>query len=312
MANDQRVISITDLSKIYKGGFQALDNVNLEIRQGEIFGLLGPNGAGKTTLISIIAGLSKATTGSVSVQGMDVVKDYKQVRRAIGLVQQEINADYFFSVSEIVAIQAGYFGIANPGPAVERTLKSLDLWDKRDTPGRKLSGGMKRRVMIAKALVHDPDILFLDEPTAGVDVELRDNLWSLIGDLKARGKTIILTTHYLEEAEQLADRIGLINKGKIVRVQDKKALLDEFGLAHVTLELDRTIADLPPAAKELHGKLEGTTLTVNHLVDADGVPTLQDVMGQLAQQNVRIKNVAFAKTSLNDIYRELINGRHAA
>ncbi|MDP2587428.1 MAG: ABC transporter ATP-binding protein [bacterium] len=310
MINDRRVISVADLSKVYKGGFRALDQVSLEITRGEVFGLLGPNGAGKTTLINIIAGLSKATSGSISVLGMDVVKDYREVRRAIGLVQQEINADYFFSVREIVAIQAGYFGIKNPGPAVERTLKSLNLWDKRDTSGRKLSGGMKRRVMIAKALVHDPDILFLDEPTAGVDVELRDNLWRLIGELKARGKTIILTTHYLEEAEQLADRIGLINQGRIIRVQDKASLLKEFGLAHVSLELDQAMGKLPPAAKELHGKLEGNTLTVNHLVDVDGVPTLQDLMAQLTEQNIRIKNVTFAKTSLNDIYRELINGEH--
>ena len=310
MINDRRVISVAGLSKVYKGGFRALDQVSLEITRGEVFGLLGPNGAGKTTLINIIAGLSKATSGSISVLGMDVVKDYREVRRAIGLVQQEINADYFFSVREIVAIQAGYFGIKNPGPAVERTLKSLNLWDKRDTSGRKLSGGMKRRVMIAKALVHDPDILFLDEPTAGVDVELRDNLWRLIGELKARGKTIILTTHYLEEAEQLADRIGLINQGRIIRVQDKASLLKEFGLAHVSLELDQAMSKLPPAAKELHGKLEGNTLTVNHLVDVDGVPTLQDLMAQLTEQNIRIKNVTFAKTSLNDIYRELINGEH--
>ena len=225
----ESVISIKNLNKTYKGGFVALKNVNLEIKKGEIFALLGPNGAGKTTMINIVSGLTKKTSGEVTVMGKDVVKDYQFTRQKIGLVQQEINSDPFFSIEEVVALQAGYFGIADPKEKVEEVLKSLSLWDKRKETGNKLSGGMKRRVMIAKAMVHDPEILFLDEPTAGVDIELRENLWKLIGKFKERRKTIILTTHYLEEAELLADRIGIISNGEIILVEDKKDLLDRHG-----------------------------------------------------------------------------------
>jgi len=223
------VIAIQNVSKTYANGFAALKDVSLDIAQGEIFGLLGPNGAGKTTLINIVAGLTKKTAGEVRVFGKDVEKDYQFTRRAIGLGQQEINADYYFTVEEMIRTQGGYFGIPPRHVPVERILKSLDLWDKRNANGRQLSGGMKRRVMVAKALVHDPEIVFLDEPTAGVDVELRGNLWQLIRDLKARGKTIILTTHYLEEAEELADRIGIIFDGKIAMVEETKALIKRYG-----------------------------------------------------------------------------------
>jgi len=223
------VISIKNLNKIYKGGFQALKDINLEIRKGEIFALLGPNGAGKTTLINIVAGLTARSAGEVLVLNSDVVKDYQFTRKNIGLVQQEINSDTFFNIEEVVTLQAGYFGIANPKPKVEEVLKELSLWDKRKEIGIRLSGGMKRRVMIAKAMVHDPEILFLDEPTAGVDIELRANLWGLIGRLKERCKTIILTTHYLEEAERLADRIGIINNGRLILVEEKEALLKKYG-----------------------------------------------------------------------------------
>lgn len=219
------VIEIKNLTKVYAGGLKALDDVSLEIRKGEIFGLLGPNGAGKTTLINIIAGLTKKTEGEVKVLGRDIERDYQFTRSKIGVVQQEINADQFFTVKETVSYQAGYFGISRPGKQVEGILKDLNLWDKKDATGRKLSGGMKRRVMIAKAMVHDPEILFLDEPTAGVDVELRENLWGLIRRLKQRARTIILTTHYLEEAEALADRIAIINHGRIVLVEEKEKLL---------------------------------------------------------------------------------------
>ena len=219
------VIAIKNLSKIYANGFQALKNINLEIHRGEIFGLLGPNGAGKTTLINIIAGLTRKTSGEALVLGKDVERDYRFTRSKIGLVQQEINNDFFFKVREIVKIQGGYFGVDNIDARVEDILKKVSLWDKRDESGRTLSGGMKRRVMIAKALVHDPEIIFLDEPTAGVDVELRANLWKVIRDLRDQGKTIILTTHYLEEAEELASRIAIINHGKIVLVEDKETLI---------------------------------------------------------------------------------------
>ncbi len=226
------VIRVKNLTKTYANGFQALKDINLEINRGEIFGLLGPNGAGKTTLINIITGLTRKTSGEVLVFGKDIEKDYRFTRSKIGLVQQEINNDFFFKIREIVKIQGGYFGANNLNAKVEDILKKVSLWDKRDQTGRTLSGGMKRRVMIAKALVHDPDIIFLDEPTAGVDVELRANLWSLVRSLRDQGRTIILTTHYLEEAEELADRIAIINHGQIVLVESKKDLIKHGSKLH--------------------------------------------------------------------------------
>ncbi|MDP3991344.1 MAG: ABC transporter ATP-binding protein [Candidatus Colwellbacteria bacterium] len=226
------VIKIKNLNKVYANGFQALQNIDLSIHKGEIFGLLGPNGAGKTTLINIIAGLTRKTSGEVSVLGRDVEKDYRFTRSKIGLVQQELNNDPFFKVREIVRLQAGYFGVPNPDDQVEDILKKVSLWEKRNQGGRTLSGGMKRRVMIAKALVHNPKIIFLDEPTAGVDVELRANLWNLVKSLRDQGKTIILTTHYLEEAEELADRVAIINHGQIVLVESKKDLIKHGSKLH--------------------------------------------------------------------------------
>ena len=223
---DPSVVSIKNLTKEYQTGVRALRDVSLDIRKGEIFGLLGPNGAGKTTLISIVAGLSKKTAGEVRVLGRDVEKDYRFTRAHIGLVPQEINQDPFFTVEEVLKFQAGYFGIRHPEAKVEEILRELNLLEKRKSRGSHLSGGMKRRGMIAKALVHDPAILFLDEPTAGVDVELRANLWSLVRRLKEEGRTIILTTHYLEEAEELADRIAIINNGQIVVVEEKAKLME--------------------------------------------------------------------------------------
>jgi len=223
----ESVLSIKNLSKTYKGGFEALKDVSLEVKKGEIFGLLGPNGAGKTTLINIVAGLTKRSSGEVLVMGKDVHKDYRFTRAKIGLVQQEISIDPFFSVLETVTLQAGYFGIANAGKQVKDVLEKLSLWDKRKNIGRELSGGMKRRVMIAKAMVHNPEVLFLDEPTAGVDIELRKNLWGIVRQLQDMGKTIILTTHYLEEAEDMADRIGIISSGRLILVEDKKRLLSD-------------------------------------------------------------------------------------
>jgi ABC-2 type transport system ATP-binding protein len=222
------VVSIRGVSKSF-GAFQALAGVDLDIERGEIFALLGPNGAGKTTLISVVAGLLRATTGTVTVLGRDVVKDYQFTRRAIGLVPQEINFDPFFNVEETLRIQAGYFGIRLSGARLEELLSALDLGAKRTTNSRALSGGMKRRLLIGKALVHEPRVLFLDEPTAGVDVELRRSLWRYVRTLRERGTTIVLTTHYLEEAEELADRVGVIDRGRLVVVEEKAALLARHG-----------------------------------------------------------------------------------
>jgi len=223
------VVKIKNLHKTYANKFEALKGVNLEIHRGEIFGLLGPNGAGKTTLINIITGLTKRTSGEVCVLGKDVDADFRFTRAKIGLVQQEINNDPFMKVKEIVEIQGGYYGLTNLGTRVDNILKMVQLYDKRNDIGRHLSGGMKRRVMIAKALVHDPEIIFLDEPTAGVDVELRATLWEVMRNLKREGKTIILTTHYLEEAEELSDRIAFINRGEIKVIEEKKSLIERHG-----------------------------------------------------------------------------------
>ena len=239
------------LSKTYKSGFQALKDINLEIRQGEIFALLGPNGAGKTTLISIICGIVNASAGKVLANGHDIVTDFRAARSLIGLVPQELTTDAFETVWATVNFSRGLFGLS-PNPAhIEKTLKALSLWDKKDSKIMQLSGGMKRRVLIAKALSHEPKILFLDEPTAGVDVELRRDMWQLVRDLRKTGVTIILTTHYIDEAEEMADRIGVINKGEIILVEDKKALMAKLGKKQITLHLDRAIKSIPKALAEI-------------------------------------------------------------
>lgn len=222
----KNAVEITNLTKVYKGGFVALQGISLSIHKGEIFALLGPNGAGKTTLINVIAGLAKRTSGDVLVLGKDVDKDYRFTRSKIGLVQQEISLEVGLNIFDSVQVQAGYHGLTDGKVRAEKALKELSLWDKRTQTSFALSGGMKRRVMIAKAMVHDPDILFLDEPTAGVDIELRESLWSMVSRLRDSGKTIILTTHYLEEAEAMADRIGIINNGRLVLLDTKKNLMD--------------------------------------------------------------------------------------
>lgn len=234
----ESAVSLKNLNKTYKSGHQALKDVTLDIPQGEIFALLGPNGAGKTSLINIVCGLSTKTSGEVRVLGKDPVKDFRFTRSKLGLVQQEINNDPFMSIREIIKVQGGYYGLTNLDDKVTEILATVELADKAKTNARFLSGGMKRRVMIAKALIHDPEIIFLDEPTAGVDVELRTNMWNVIRDLKRRGKTIILTTHYLEEAEELADRIAFINKGEIVLVEEAKALLARYGTKLQDIYLD--------------------------------------------------------------------------
>src|SRR6187399_2498973 len=241
----QSIISVANLTKTYASGFQALKNVNLEIRRGEIFALLGPNGAGKTTLISIICGIVNPTEGVVLVDGKNIVKDYRVARSLIGLVPQELTTDAFESVWATVSFSRGLFGKpANPAH-IEKTLKSLSLWDKKDSRVMTLSGGMKRRLLIAKALSHEPQVLFLDEPTAGVDVNLRRDMWELVRKLRASGVTIILTTHYIDEAEEMADRIGVIRKGEIILVEDKVELMHKLGQKQLTLHLVQPLTDVP-------------------------------------------------------------------
>src|SRR6266702_5833483 len=246
----QPVISVSNLTKTYSSGLHALKDINLQIRPGEIFALLGPNGAGKTTLISIICGIVNPTHGVVLADGHDIIRDYRAARSKIGLVPQELTTDAFETVWDTVKFSRGLFGKA-PDPAyLEKVLRDLSLWDKRDSKIITLSGGMKRRVMIAKALSHEPRILFLDEPTAGVDVELRKGMWDVVRTLQASGVTIILTTHYIQEAEEMADRIGVINKGEIILVEDKAALMRKLGGKRLTLHLQQAIAAIPPALSD--------------------------------------------------------------
>ena len=241
----QSIITISNLSKTYATGFQALKSINLEIRRGEIFGLLGPNGAGKTTLISIICGIVNPGEGSVTVDGHDIVRDFRATRAMIGLVPQELTTDAFATVWQTVSFSRGLFG-KKPNPAhIEKVLKDLSLWDKKDSKIVQLSGGMKRRVLIAKALAHEPDVLFLDEPTAGVDVELRKDMWQLVRGLRASGVTIILTTHYIDEAEEMADRIGVINKGELILVEEKTELMRKLGKKQLRLYLQAPLETLP-------------------------------------------------------------------
>src|SRR5476649_2200048 len=244
-ATSASIVSISGLSKTYAGGFQALKRIDLEIRRGEIFALLGPNGAGKTTLISIICGIVKASEGSVTADGHDIVRDYRAARSKIGLVPQELSTDAFETVWATVKFSRGLFG-KPPNPAhLEKVLRDLSLWDKKDSKIMTLSGGMKRRVLIAKALSHEPKILFLDEPTAGVDVELRRDMWRMVRDLRDTGVTIILTTHYIEEAEEMADRVGVISKGELILVEDRKELMRKLGKKRLTLTLTAPLAQIP-------------------------------------------------------------------
>ncbi|MGH6712825.1 MAG: ABC transporter ATP-binding protein, partial [Bradyrhizobium sp.] len=257
------IISVANLSKTYGSGFKALNNVNLDIRRGEIFALLGPNGAGKTTLISIICGIANLTEGRVAVNGFDINNDYRAARSLIGLVPQELHTDAFESVWATVSFSRGLFGKPKNPAHIEKVLKDLSLWDKKDAKIVTLSGGMKRRVMIAKALSHEPQILFLDEPTAGVDVELRKGMWEVVRALQASGVTIILTTHYIEEAEEMADRIGVISKGELILVEDKNVLMRKLGKKQLALQLQNTLHEIPAALKELPLELsaDGNTLT---------------------------------------------------
>ena len=301
------IVSIKNVSKTYASGFAALKDVSLDIRSGEIFALLGPNGAGKTTLISIVCGIVTASAGTVSADGHDIVRDYRAARAGIGLVPQELTTDAFETVWATVSLSRGLFGKA-PNPAhIEKTLKDLSLWDKRDSKIMTLSGGMKRRVMIAKALSHEPRILFLDEPTAGVDVNLRRDMWRLVRELRASGVTIILTTHYIDEAVEMADRVGVISKGELILVEEKAALMSKLGQKRLTLSLDAPLAHVPQALAAYALKLsdDGRQLDYGYATSGggDGVGAL---LRDLAAAGVGIKDLGTEQSSLEDIFVSLV------
>jgi ABC-2 type transport system ATP-binding protein len=301
------VISIQNLSKTYATGFQALKSVSLDIRAGEIFALLGPNGAGKTTLIGIVCGLVNASAGRVTVAGHDIVEDYRPARAMIGLVPQELHTDSFETVWATVSFSRGLFGKPKNPAYIESILKSLSLWDKKDSKILTLSGGMKRRVMIAKALSHEPRILFLDEPTAGVDVALRKDMWQVVRDLRASGVTIILTTHYIEEAEDMADRVGVISKGEIVLVEDKSELMRKLGKKKLTVQLQKPLETVPePLAKYgLALMNDGTELV--YAYDTKGERTgITALLSDLNAANIRFRDLQTEQSSLEDIFVGLV------
>jgi ABC-2 type transport system ATP-binding protein len=305
----QTILAVQNVSKTYASGFSALQSVSLEIRKGEILALLGPNGAGKTTLISIICGIVTASDGSVTVDGHDIVRDYRVSRSLIGLVPQELTTDAFETVWDTVSFSRGLFGRA-PDPAhIEKTLKALSLWDKKDNRIRTLSGGMKRRVMIAKALSHEPQILFLDEPTAGVDVELRRDMWQLVRELRATGVTIILTTHYIEEAEEMADRIGVIAKGRLLLVEDKAELMQKLGKKQVTLLLQDRIAGVPAALHDYELTLspDGNELTYTYDTRSEA-RGIVDFMKHVNDAGIPFKDLRTKQSSLEDIFVSLVEG----
>lgn len=308
ISSDSTLITVRNLCKVYDNGFVALDNVNLEIKRGEILALLGPNGAGKTTLISIICGIVNPGTGSVTVDGYDIVDDYRASRSLIGLVPQELATDAFETVHTTVSFSRGLFGKPKNPEFINSVLKSLSLWDKRDNIIKELSGGMKRRVMIAKALSHEPRILFLDEPTAGVDVELRKDMWQVIRELRETGVTIILTTHYIEEAEEIADRVGVINKGEIMLVEEKAELMRKLGEKQLILELHQALPDLPKSldVHELTLADEGKQLIYTY--DTKGERTgITALLSDLNGAGIKFRDLKTEQSSLEDIFVRLVN-----
>jgi len=301
------IISVKNLSKTYASGFKALNGVNLEINRGEIFALLGPNGAGKTTLISIICGIANPTSGHVSVDGHDIITSWRAARSMIGLVPQELHTDAFESVWGTVSFSRGLFGKPKSPATIEKVLKDLSLWDKKDAKIVTLSGGMKRRVMIAKALSHEPQILFLDEPTAGVDVELRKGMWEVVRTLQASGVTIILTTHYIDEAEQMADRVGVINKGEIILVEDKADLMQKLGKKRLKLHLQDKVDALPEALTAYNLKLSGEGRELTYDYDTKGERTgITSLLSDLRAAGIRFYDLDTTQSSLEDIFVSLV------
>ena len=304
------IISIQKLAKTYASGFNALKNVDLAIRRGEIFALLGPNGAGKTTLISIVCGIVKASSGSVSVDGHDIVRDYRASRSLIGLVPQELTTDAFETVRNTVSFSRGLFGKAANPAHIEKVLRALSLWDKRDDKIITLSGGMKRRLMIAKALSHEPQILFLDEPTAGVDVELRRDMWQLVRGLRDSGVTVILTTHYIEEAEEMADRIGVITHGELILVEEKTELMRKLGKKQLTLLLQQPLTQVPAELVSRGLTLSGDSSELIYTYDTqDRHVGVAELLKDLADVGIHYKDLRTEQSSLEDIFVSLVSER---
>ncbi|MCD2323202.1 ABC transporter ATP-binding protein [Sphingomonas sp. IC-56] len=309
----QSILSLSQVSKTYGSGHKALDHVDLDIRRGEIFALLGPNGAGKTTLISIICGIVTPSTGTILVDGHDAIRSPREARSRIGLVPQELSVDMFETVMATVRFSRGLFGRAPNQAVLDQVLKDLSLWDKRNAKIMELSGGMKRRVLIAKALAHEPDILFLDEPTAGVDVSLRRDMWQMIGKLRERGVTIILTTHYIEEAEEMADRVGVINKGQLLLVEEKAALMKKLGKREMDLSLVEPLDAVPAGLEEWHLSLADEGHRLRYTFDAQaertGIPSL---LRKLSDMGIAFKDLDTSKSSLEDIFVDLVEQRNAS
>lgn len=304
----QSIVSISNLSKTYTSGHQALKSLNLEIKRGEILALLGPNGAGKTTLISIICGIVNATTGSVTVDGHDIIEDFRTTRSMIGLVPQELTLGAFDKVINTLCFSRGLFG-KKPDPAyLEQLLKNLSLWDKRKSEIMTLSGGMKRRVLIGKALAHEPTVLFLDEPTAGVDVELRKDMWALIRRLRESGVTIILTTHYIEEAEGIADRVGVINNGELLLVDDKHSIMHKLGKKQLNIELKQTVATVPAALADWSLELSADGSQLTYTYDPHNPRTgIAGLLDAINDAGLALKDVSTSQSSLEDIFVSLVN-----
>lgn len=306
----ESIIAVNGLTKTYASGFRALNNIDLDIHRGEIFALLGPNGAGKTTLINIICGIVRPTTGIVLADGHDVVRDFRAARARIGLVPQELSTDMFEKVGATVSFSRGLFGKPPDAARIEQVLRAVSLWDKRDAKIMTLSGGMKRRVMIAKALAHDPDILFLDEPTAGVDVELRRDMWAMVRGLRASGVTIILTTHYIEEAEEMADRVGVINKGEIILVEDKATLMRKLGKKQLRIQLLTPLSGIPAALASYPLELTGNGSELVYTFDTQGEGSgIAALLRQLNDVGIDFRDLHSSESSLEDIFVSLVSAR---
>ena len=301
------IISIKDLSKIYNSGFEALKNVNLEIKRGEIIALLGPNGAGKTTLISTICGIVSPSSGTVTVDGFDIISDFRKTRAMIGLVPQELTLGAFDTVWSTARFSRGLFGSKRDDAYLEQLLKDLSLYDKKDSEIRALSGGMKRRVLIAKALSHNPEILFLDEPTAGVDVELRKDMWKIVNKLRSQGVTIILTTHYIEEAEEIADRVGVINNGELLLVEQKEHLMESLGKKQLVIDLKESVKKIPPSLDKYNIELtdDGMQISYTYVVK-DEESEISDVLNEISNSGLLLKDLKIVQSSLEDIFVDLV------